>query len=192
MLGDFLHKGINLFLFLFHQIIERKFHPHKHSVYITSDLLDSHVLFSVQEIVLCREFLPKLLAPLRQNSQNSWIFDAKMTTLYLIVSKNRGILGNFTIYSITCILLDSICIFLLTNFAFKWKGFMLLHSHFFDSSPIHFSVLLQSSTLHPTLIINILEQIRHCVVKFFIRGISTTLLFFFVDFRHDPVQKLHD
>lgn len=70
-----LHEGLNLQLFSFDQIVQRHLHPHEHSVHVSSLLLDSKVLFPVQEIVFGFEFVPELFAPLGQDSQDGWALD---------------------------------------------------------------------------------------------------------------------
>ena len=63
MFRDIFHELVDIFLFLFHEVVEGHFHPHEHGVDISSDLLDSHVLLPIEEVVLGCELFPELLAP---------------------------------------------------------------------------------------------------------------------------------
>jgi hypothetical protein len=75
VLLQLLHKTLNLDLFCLNEIIQGHFHPHKHGVNITSFLLNSQVLLSIQEVIFSFEFIPQLLAPLGENTQNGRMFD---------------------------------------------------------------------------------------------------------------------
>jgi len=63
ILLDIFHEIFNQFFLDFYQIIERKFHPHEHSINISTFLLNPQIFFSVDKIVFLLEFFPKLFAP---------------------------------------------------------------------------------------------------------------------------------
>ena len=115
-----------------------------------------------------------------------------MTVLYFFLCKSRRIFWYLSPNSITGVLFNSVGIFFLIYFFFRWKSFQSVKFHFIFLSSIQTKVLLKSSVLHPSLIKNILEEIWHCVVKFIIRSLFFFILRFFVDFSHDPVQEPHD
>jgi hypothetical protein len=110
---NIIHELSYSLFFLLNHIIQGHFHPHEHSIDITSFFLNTQILLSIKEEILLFEFLPKFLTPLSQYSQDSRTLDRQMTFLDLAVSVSRYILRYFPTYDIAGIFLDLLSIFLI-------------------------------------------------------------------------------
>lgn len=110
-----LHKPLNPLLLLLNHIIEWQFHPHEHSIYIAILLLHPHVLLAIQEVVLCCEFLPELLAPFCQDTQDRWTFYGQVAAVDLLLRVGLDIFGDLAADGIVGVFLDLLLVFLLIS-----------------------------------------------------------------------------
>ena len=166
----FVHKLVDLLFLVFDHVVERLFHPHKHSVSVTSLLLHAKVFLPVQKEILGLEFLPQLLAPLGQNPENGWALDEKMSFLDLVLTVGGDIFGYFPPDDVVRVILDLLSILLVGNLITNHHSLEIL-SRRFNFRLLYPAAIIDvldnglPSLIHPTLTINLLECFGHGVKK---------------------------
>lgn len=146
----------DFYFFRGNSLVDGCLHPFEEGIYHLGVLKLNWFGFW-SKICLWFEFLPQLLAPFGQNSQNGRALYDQVLTFYLLLRIGKGVLGYLSPYQIMSILFYLLLIFKLLS----------LCAHFFgDISGLRISpICLGPWPHHPFFIIDIFKQVRHKALK---------------------------